>query len=228
MVHETVEVPYREAIGSLNHVLIGSRLDIAYAMGVVASYAAEPKRVHWKAVKCIISYLRGTANLGLMFSSDREEAYVECYSDASFASDVDTRRSTAGYVVLCNGTPVIWRSTKEKQTAVSTTEAEFIATSLACRELLWTRQLLSELQIAQQTATPMYIDNQGAIALIRNPQTHARTKHINVLYMFVREAHARREIDATFVPAHDQLADALTKGLPRCKFNPLVTRLHVI
>lgn len=221
--HVTVDVPYRMAIGSLSYALIGTRPDIAFALSVLSSYANEPKRVHWQALKRVIVYLRDTATLGLTYGpSQGNVCKLVAYSDASYAADVDTRRSTAGYLVLCNNAPVVWRSTKEKQVAVSTTEAEFLAASLACREILWCRQLLWELGRLQREPTLLRVDNQGAIALIANPQTHARTKHIDVRYMFVRAAHAERKIAVRYVATSAQLADALTKGLPRCKFDPFV------
>lgn len=132
---DVIDVPYREAIGSLNYALIGSRPDIAYAMGVLSSYCAAPRKVHWNAVKRVIIYLRETAHYGLTYGAGCG-IQLEAYSDASFASDVDTRRSTAGFLIMANDAPVVWRSTKQKQVAVSTTEAEFIAACLACRELL--------------------------------------------------------------------------------------------
>lgn len=137
-VEKSIMVPYKEAIGSLIYVSNGTRPDISYAVSKLASYADCVKPSHWTGVKKIFRYLKATSDVGIHYKHD-EHAHLECYSDSDFAGDIDTMKSTSGVVVMLNGAPVVWRSTKQTTTATSTTNAEFIAASLACTNIIWVR-----------------------------------------------------------------------------------------
>lgn len=94
--------------------------------------------------------------------------------------------------------------------------------------MIWARQLIGELGRKQTSATKLFVDNQGAIALIRNPQIHARTKHIDIRYMFVRAAEAEMQIETLYVASDERLADPLTKPLERGKFQRMLHRMNMI
>lgn len=106
------------------------------------------------------------------------------YSDSDHAVDVDIRRSVSGFVVIMNGAPVLWKSTKQATVATLTCEAEFIAASMACKDTIWCQQLLSELGVKP---CPIKIDNQEAIKILTNLQLHAKGEHMDIEYMYVRE-----------------------------------------
>lgn len=142
---------------------------------------------------------------------------LKCFVDADHAGDVDDRKSTAGYLIYLNEGVVIWRSTKEPNVAVSSTESEYVAASIASRDVLWTRNLLRELGRGCDQATPVFMDNQGAIRIVRNPQMRGRVKHIDITYLFVRSLQERQEIDTKYIKSEEQIADALTKPLAREK-----------
>lgn len=181
--HEIVQVPYREAIGSLMYAMIGSRPDIAYAVGFLSKFCEARRVVHWNTVKRVFRYLRDTAQHGLLYGRNHSNSVnLECYVDADFAGEVDSQKSTTGYVIIYCGTADIWKSSKQSLVATSTTEAEFIAASMACREVLWARQLMRELgQLKEvQEPTTVYVDNRSVIKRIMNSQIHARTKHIDI------------------------------------------------
>ncbi|GBM60262.1 Retrovirus-related Pol polyprotein from transposon TNT 1-94 [Araneus ventricosus] len=195
---EGTNIPYREAIGSLMFLAITTRPDIAFVVNVVRRFQSNPGQVHWNAVKRIFRYLK------------------------------DTRKSTSGYVFILNG-PVTWCSQKQSTVSTSTTEAEYIATSTAVKEVLWLRQLLqdvSEIELCDEGIT-LFVDNQSAIKLIKNPVFHKRTKHIDVRYHFIREKCDDGSVNIKYVKSEEQLADIFTKALPKVKFEKLRELLNI-
>lgn len=143
------------------------------------------------------------------------------YSDSDYANDVDTRRSTTGFVFMLNGGPITWNSQRQRTVALSTTEAEYMAGCAAAKEAIWLRQLLSDIKETVGDATPLYIDNQSAIKIIHNPEFHKRTKHIDIRFHFIRERQQLGEIAGEYVCSDEQLADILTKPLPPDRFETL-------
>lgn len=127
-------------------------------------------------------------------------------------------RGSSGYVLVLNGGPIAWGSRKQTCTATSTTEAEYVAAHLCSQEVIWMCRLLADLCCPQAHPTVLYSDNQAAIRLVRNPEFHRRTKHIDVKFHKLREAEANGELQITYINTADQIADVLTKALPRDKF----------
>ena len=125
------------------YAMVCTRPDIAYAVGTVSRFLSNPGREHWNAVKWILRYLRGTSKLVLSFGNSKP--LLIGYTDADMAGDMDTRKSTSGYLVTFSGGAVSWQSRLQKCIALSTTEAEFIAATEACKELLWMKNILLEL-----------------------------------------------------------------------------------
>ena len=118
-------IPYRSAVGCLMYLACATRPDIAYAVSKVARSMAKPTIFDWISVKRIFRYLRGTANLGLHYTSTG--GGLCAYSDADFASCLDTRKSVSGVVLMLNNGPVGWMSRKQSIVATSTTDAEYVA-----------------------------------------------------------------------------------------------------
>ena len=215
---EVENVPYREAIGSLMFLSIVSRPDISYAVNLVSRFLERHGKQHWLAVKRIISYVAGTIEYGIEYRSGGSDLVLEGYSDADFAGDVETRRSTTGYVFELAGGPVTWASQRQKLVTLSTTEAEYVAASITSREAVWLRKLLSEIECPCKEATTIHVDNQSAIRLMKNPEFHKRTKHIDVRYHFVREKVQAGELNIEYRRTEEQKADIFTKALPRNRF----------
>lgn len=220
--------PYREAIGSLMFMAIVSRPDIAYSVNLLSKYLNNFDVNHWNAVKRVLAYLSGSRDVGLMYRQTGDESPVVGYSDADFASDVDTRRSTTGYVFCMSGGPVTWSSQRQKLVTLSTTESEYVAAAAAAKEVCWLRKLLSGIGYRCDKRTVLYVDNQSAIKLVKNPQFHKRTKHIDIRYHFIREKHESGELEVKYVPSESQLADIYTKALPRDRFLYLRDSLGII
>lgn len=209
--------PYREAVGSLIYLANGTRPDICFAVNFVSRYMERPTSVHVEAVKRIIKYLKGTLNFGLFYYSNTTFD-VRCYSDADYAGCVETRRSTTGYCITMGGSILSWCSERQDSVSRSTTESEYIASSEAVRELVWLKRLLMELIGPFEPSLMM--DNASAVKLVKNPEQHKRTKHIEVRYHFIREKYYNKEFSIQEVSSHDQLADIFTKPMakPRIAF----------
>uniref|UniRef100_A0A1Y1MYL6 Retrovirus-related Pol polyprotein from transposon TNT 1-94 n=1 Tax=Photinus pyralis TaxID=7054 RepID=A0A1Y1MYL6_PHOPY len=215
-------IPYREAVGALIYIATVSRPDIAYAVGVVSRYLNSYSLAHWNAVKRIIRYLKGTMDDGIEYKPTSHNRKLVGFSDADFAGDHDTRRSTSGYISMLHGGAITWSSQRQQTVSLSTTEAEYVAAANASKELMWLRSFLREIhEDVVDDATKLFVDNQSAVRLVQNAEFHKRTKHIDVKFHFIREQQERGEIDVTYVESDKQLADIMTKPLSINKFNLL-------
>ncbi len=215
---KSLRISYQSAVGSLMYIMLGTRPDIAYSISVVSRYASNPTQTHWQAVKRIFRYLRGTHQMKLVFRGALKP--LEGYTDSDWAGDQDTRRSTSGYAFNVGSGVISWSSKRQPTVALSTCEAEYTGQTLAAKEAIWLRNLMAQLTCDAEypQAVVIYGDNQGAIALAKNPQFHARTKHIDIQTHFIREKVAEGSIDLAYVPTDQMIADGLTKPLARDKF----------
>jgi len=204
----------------LNYLAIGTRPDIANAVGEVSRFNSNYGKQHWAAVKRIMRYIKGTASMGIIFSKDHGSS-ISGYSDANYATDIDERKSTSGYVFTLGGGAVSWKSKRQKSVAASTTEAEYMALKLASQEAKWLKRLYEFISGSTQGSIRIAEDNQGAIKLAKNPQFHERTKHIDVCYHFTREAINDGTISIYGCNTKDMVADLLTKGISRDQFEKL-------
>ncbi len=218
---EMAKVPYRQAVGALIHLVTCTRPDVAFHVGQLARYSANPGHAHWQALKHLLRYLSATKHLSIRYSRNDPngdkltDLVLTGYVDASWGSESDDRKSVTGYVMTLAGGPVAWMSKKQTITAQSTAEAEYVAASSATSEVLYLRKLMSELGIPQTTATVLGEDNQPCIQIANNPGTSARTKHIALRFHAVRERVASGEVKLVYVPTEDQVADLLTKSVGR-------------
>jgi hypothetical protein len=210
---------YQKAVGSLMYAMLGTRPDIAFAVSAVSRYAARPTQQHRSAVQRIFRYLRKTTNYVLVFRG--ELAALAGYTDSDWAGDLDTRRSTSGYLFSVGSAVVSWSSKLQPTVALSTCEAEYIGQSNATKEAIWLRRLLDEIRpedMNESKATIIFCDNQGAIALAKDPQFHSRMKHIEIQHNFVREKVNDGAIQLEYVNTESQVADGLTKALNKGRF----------
>jgi hypothetical protein len=211
---EMKDKPYREAVGSLMYASLGTRPDITYAVSVLSKFADNPGLVHWNAAKRVFAYLAGTKDLWLTYGDSSAE--LEGYTDADGSMHED-RKAISGYAFLLDGGAVSWSSKKQEIIALSTTEAEYVATTHAAKEALWLRSLIGEIFGKFTGPTTLYGDNQGAIALARDHQYHARTNHIDIRFHFIRWIVAEGKLKLVYCPTEDMIADTLTKALPSTK-----------
>ena len=176
---------YRSVVGALQYLTL-TRPDIAFAVNKVCQFLHTPTTVHWSTVKRILRYVRGTVNLGLSIRRS-ELTLVSAFSDADWAGCVDDRRSTGGFAVFLGDNLISWTARKQPTVSRSSTEAEYKALANATAEMLWVQKLLTELGIPHPAKARLWCDNLGATYLSANPIFHARTKHIEIDFHFVRE-----------------------------------------
>ncbi|KAG9225295.1 hypothetical protein CCMSSC00406_0009851 [Pleurotus cornucopiae] len=207
-------VPYCEAIGALMYVAMGTRPDIAFAVSTLAQFSDNPGWAHWEAVGLVFRYLLGTKNLELVYGGDQNG--LVGYVDADGASQ-DHRRAISGYVFLVDGGAVSWMSKKQGLVTLSTTEAEYVAATHAAKEALWIRRLIGEVFGSLPHPTTMYSDSKSAIALTEDGHYHARTKHIDIRYHFIRYTIEAGSIRLLYCATDEMTADILTKALPSLK-----------
>lgn len=186
--------PYREAVGCLLYLALVSRPDISFSVGQVARFIESHNSSHIKAVRHIISYIRGTPGHGICYTGSSEKSAIG-YSDANYAGCNDTRKLTTGSIFLFHGGPIAWCSRRQSCVATSTTEAEYDVASETAKEAVWIRRILPEFQQSQGEPIVIRCDNQSAIQLTRHPDQRQKTKHIDVRYHFIRLQQEVGEID---------------------------------
>lgn len=172
-------------MGSLQYLTL-TRPEIAYAVNVVCQHMHSPMDSHFTSVKRILRYIRGTLSHGLLFT--KSSLTLSSYSDADWAGNAIDRRSTGGYCIFLGSNLVFWSAKKQATVARSSTEAEYKALANATAEMVWLMQLLRDLHAPISSSTPiLWCNNSSAISLAANPVFHARTKHVEVNFHFIRE-----------------------------------------
>jgi hypothetical protein len=176
---------YPELIGSLLYLANTIRPDIAHAVGILARYRGCPTRsAHWNGAMRVIAYLKGTQELGVVFGSDNN--VLHGFVDSDFGACIDLRKSTTGFVFMLHGGAVSWGSVKQRCTATSTVEAEYVAFAAATKEAIWLKKLMYDLSFER---APMVVncDSQGCLANLRNDIASEYVKHIDIVYHMARE-----------------------------------------
>ena len=214
----TSNYPYREVVGSLMYLMTSTRPDISFAVGKLSRYLNSHGPDHHAAAQQVLRYLHGTPNVGLTFRKSADSPSLLCYSDSDWASDVETRRSTTGYIFILAGAPISWCSKLQPTVALSSTEAEYMALSATTQEAISIRNLCSDLNIISPGPITIFGDNQGSIAMAKNPVNHKASKHISIRHHFVRERVDSKEVQLQYTPTASMLADFLTKALAKVSF----------
>jgi len=213
-------------VGALQY-LTFTRPDICFAVNKVCQFMHAPTDSYWAAVKRILRYLKGTTSYGFHITRGSSFA-LHGFTDADWAGSIDDRKSTGGYLIFFGQTPISWKSGKQRTVARSSTEAEYKALADGTAEVIWLQYLLTDLQVPSVSTPTIWCDNLGATYLPANPIFHARTKHVEVDYHFVRDRVAKKEIQIRFVPSRDQLANVFTKLLPIASFTAFRFKFELI
>ncbi|GLB45342.1 hypothetical protein LshimejAT787_2200050 [Lyophyllum shimeji] len=212
---------YRSALGMLNHIANGTRPDIAFSVMVLMRYATDPRPVHWRLVLHLLAYLKATVNLVITY---RKGGVVKPigYSDASYADDPDTRRSSAGYVFMSAGGPVGWKAKTQQRVSTSTGEAEYVGIFEAGKQAMWVTSWYLEVDQYFDLPVTVFCDNDAAVSLSQNTSGHSKVKHVAVKTHWIREAVDCGDIHIEPIPSDDNLADIFTKSLPRPRLERLI------
>ncbi|KAH9687282.1 hypothetical protein KPL70_014707 [Citrus sinensis] len=223
-----LQVPYSNAVGNLMYAMVCTRLDISHAVGIVSRYMHNLGKGQWQTVKWILRYIQKTLDVGLLFERDDTLGQgVIGYVDSDYAGGLDKRRSTTEYVFTFAGGPISWKSTLQSIIALSTTEAEYMAITEAVKEAIWLQGLLENLGLAQEHIN-VYCDSQSAIHLTKNQVYHARTKHIDVQFHFVREIVDDGNILLQKIKTGDNPTDMLTKVVTTIKFEHFQNLINIL
>jgi hypothetical protein len=214
---------YQEIVGSINHLALFSRPDVAFAVSKLSQFNAAPSIEHLQAAKHVLRYLKLTRNYSITYGNG--PLYHTGLSDADWASDKNDRKSFTGYVFLANNGPVSWTSHKQSTVSLSTLEAEYKALSDASRESIARSHLYEELGIHVKDIPVIYSDNLGALNIAEDPTNYARTKHIDIRYHFIRDCINNNQLAVDHVPGDENPADILTKALGPTKHDYLIELL---
>jgi hypothetical protein len=189
-----------------------TRPDLSYAVGVVSQFMQTPRKPHLDAVRRILRYIKHTLHCGIFYEA-KSSLQVHGYTDADWAGNVSDRRSTNGFLFSFRSGAVSWSSKKQPTVALSSTEVQYRGVAIAACEVVWLQKLLTDLGLSMNAHVVIYCDNIISILLVNNPIYHARTKHIEVHYHFIREKVLAKEIDLIHVSTKDQVANIFTKAL---------------
>lgn len=217
--------PYRQLLGSLMYLAVLTRPDIAYSVNYLSQFNNSYDEKHWKHAKRVLKYLKGTKNLGLVFSKD--ESYIKGYVDADWGSDINDRKSFSGFCFKMSQTVVSFECRKQRNVALSSTEAEYIAMSEASKEAIYLKNLLFEITGISEPIV-LYNDCQSAQKLVLNPIFHRRSKHIDIKYHFIREAVGNNLVKIDYLETSEMPADILTKSLGSVKHKYFTTKLGIL
>jgi len=211
------EIPYLSAVGALMYLAVSTRPDIAYACGVLARFSSNPGPAHWKAVKHLMRYVKGTVDVKLTYGPSSSGELFTSFSDADFGGCKKSGKSTSGYLIKVGTGAVSWRSKLQPIVALSTTEAEYIAAVEAGKEMIWMHNILSEFGYKPSLPSKLRVDNQSAMNVAKNPEHHGRMKHLDLRFHWLREKVEAGLISLSYIPTAEMPADILTKGLPRAQ-----------
>ncbi|GKB37378.1 putative ribonuclease H-like domain-containing protein [Tanacetum coccineum] len=175
-----------------------------------SKFQVQPKVSHLNAVKRIFRYLKGRPKLGLWYPKD-SPFILEAFSDSDYAGASLDRKSTTGGCQFLGSRLISWQCKKQTVVANSTTEAEYIAASHCCGQVLWIQnQMLDYGYNFMQTK--IHVDNESAICVVKNPVYHSKTKHIEIRHHFIRDSYEKRLIEMVKIHTDNNVADLLTKA----------------
>ena len=217
--------PYRELVGSLMYLMVCTRPDIAFAISQLSRYTSNHGSGHWSALMHVIRYVKGSRSLGITYRADTQ-MYPRLYSDASYASDIDSSKSVSAYVSYVGGGPISWKSKLQSTTALSTCESEYIALCAAAQEAVHLKQLFHELMSdVRDMPVVIYEDNRSTIDISKNTSLHEKQKHVKVKYHYVRECVLENRIQVQYLSTRLMVADILTKPVQIRTWEELISPL---
>ena len=207
-----------------------TRLDIAYAVGVLGRYQSNPGMDQWRAAKKVMRYLQGTKDYMLMYRQTNNLDLVG-YFDADFAGYVDSHKSTFGYIFIMASGAVSWRSVKQTLIATSTMEAKFVSCFEATSQVVWLKSFIYVLRVMDSISRPLRIfcDNSAVVFLAKNNNSESRSKHIDIKYLAIRELVKEKQVVIEHINTEVMIAhDPLTKGMQPMKFRDHVDKLGIV
>jgi hypothetical protein len=204
---------------------MATRPDICSEVVSLSTHLENPTEANMAAGKRVLRYLAGTTNKGVSYRKGDVDSKLVVFSDSDWAGCKTTRRSTSGFLVYFAGGPISWKSKMQPTIALSSCEAEYVALTVAVKDVLFLHQLFSELGVEIESPTLIFGDNVASIALAKNPVKHERTKHIDIKHHFLRDHVTKNNIKLAYIPTEDNLADILTKTTTKQIFQRLTPNI---
>ena len=209
------QLQYSQVIGSLMYLMNATRPDIAYSVSRLSRYTSNPGKDHWEALVRVLRYLKYTITYGLHYT--KYPPVLEGYSDANWISDNTETKSTSGYVFTLGGAAISWKSSKQTCIARSTMESEFIALDKAAEEAEWLRNFLEDIPVWHKpvTAICIHCDSMAAQVRAKSNIYNGKSRHIRRRHNTIKQLLSSGVISIQYIKSKANLADPLTKGLPR-------------
>jgi len=214
---------YQELVGSILYTAIMIRLDVAFSASILSQFLVNPSPEHLAAAKQTIRYLYGSRYVGIKYGGAGQEVLVIA-SDASFADNTETRRSSQGYIMMLFGGAINWRAARQHTVTTSSTEAELLALTYAAKETMAFKRLMADIACELGPVWRIFCDNQQTIRLVvgENERVNTRLRHVDIHNMWARQEHAKGSFEVTYLPTQQMPADGLTKLLSRQRFEHFV------
>jgi len=206
---------FKQIIGSLMYLSV-NRPDIAFVVYLLSKFMTDPKSSHMTTTKRILTYVKGTTNLRVFYkkSAKNSKDDLKVYTDNDYASDIEDKRSTFGYVFFLSGSAVAWSSKKQPVVTPSSTKAEYVAVAAACAcHNIWMKRVLNSLGFSSCKCVKIFYDNSSIIKLSKNLILHGRTKHIDVKFHFLRVLVKKGVVELVHCGTSEQVVDIMTKPL---------------
>ena len=203
---------YQSIIGYLNYIGVASRPDISHAVTHLSQFLKEPREHDYQQAMRVLTYLRDHMQRCSIYKKMKTQSFhLRTYVDSSYMNAND-RRSIYGYVIFLNNNVLHWRSKINNLTALSTTEAEFVAAAISIQTLNWIYQIMSELCLHIQTSV-VFVDNQGAVRILNSESSSSRMRHVDVRLQYAKSFVLNGRHTIRFVQTKDQVVDVFTKPL---------------
>lgn len=208
------------------YLAICTRPDISYAVSYLSYFNTCFNSTHWTAAKRVLGYLKGTSDLGLIYTKTSQS--VEGYVNADWANCPLDRKSYTEYAFILSGSSVSWESRKQRTVALFSTKSEYMSLTETAKQATYLRRFLDELGFPKIADIKIFCDNNGAQKLVENPVFHNQTKHIDVRHHYVREAINRGILKVEHIPTTEMASDFLTKAVPAPKLRKCLNLLGLM
>src|SRR5260370_28995928 len=209
------------------YTMLGTRPDIAYAVGPLSQYSANPGVDHLNTVNCVLKYLNTTKGYKLVYDGNSTEGDFSAYCDSDWAGNLCDHQLISRYIFKIAGAAISWSLKKQSSTALSSTKGEYMALTHTAKEAMWIQQYLHDIRFPSKIPTTILGNNQGTLVLAVNPTFHTCTKHIQVHQHFIHQCINNGDIELNYVPMADQVANILMKGLQAFKHEKFVKLMGV-
>jgi hypothetical protein len=212
---------YRSIVGCRSYLVNMTRPDLAFSFSQLSKFLQYPGEAHLAAAYRVLAYVKGTLHQGLSWHDPGAGGRNKLSGlvDSDFASDIDTHKSMTGYLMVLNGGPISWKASRQGGVTLSSSEAEFVAASQAGQEVLYLRALLQGFAYLQHGPAEIWEDNASCILMSEIPTNRERSRHVEVRVHFLRDMVRDGSVMLIKCAGTQNVADALTKSLPRPAFH---------